>query len=167
MKNICEEEVFNELFRQWSEKLYVFLYARFGPSNHPEDRVQEAFMVLWKNCQEVPYEKAKSYLYSVGRNMVLKGLERQKSEDRFRQQLDGEAMSASPQEILEGDEFKQRLNDALASMPEKQREAFLLSKVEGKKHREIAELLDISQKAVEKRIYAAAAFLLEKTGKKI
>ena len=44
-------------------------------------------------------------------------------------------------------------------MSEDQRVTFLLNRVEGKKHAEIAEMLGISQKAVEKRIYTALAQL--------
>ena len=44
---------------------------------------------------------------------------------------------------------------ALSNLTEEKRVAFLLNRVEGKKHKEIAEILGISRKAVEKRIYTA------------
>ena len=47
-------------------------------------------------------------------------------------------------------------------MPEKQRTVFLMSRVEDLKYKEIAERLDLSQKAVEKRMSLALAFLKEK-----
>ena len=43
----------------------------------------------------------------------------------------------------------------MAKLSDGQREAFMLNRVEGKRHKEIAEILGISRKAVEKRIYAA------------
>jgi len=43
----------------------------------------------------------------------------------------------------------------LANLTEAQRVAFLMNRVEGKKHKEIAEILGISRKGVEKRIYTA------------
>ena len=43
----------------------------------------------------------------------------------------------------------------LGNLNEEQRVAFLLNKVEGKKHSEIAELLGVTQKVVEYRIYSA------------
>ena len=48
-----------------------------------------------------------------------------------------------------------RYKRALEKLTEGQRVAFLLNRIEGKKHKEIAVLLNISTKAVEKRIYGA------------
>jgi RNA polymerase sigma-70 factor (ECF subfamily) len=55
----------------------------------------------------------------------------------------------------------QRLQKAISNLTEAQRVAFLLNRVEGKKHKEIAALLGISTKAVEKRIYGALKKLKE------
>jgi RNA polymerase sigma-70 factor (ECF subfamily) len=49
----------------------------------------------------------------------------------------------------------QKYQNALAKLTPEKRVAFLLNRVEGKKHKEIAEMLGISRKAVEKRIYTA------------
>ena len=49
----------------------------------------------------------------------------------------------------------QKLQNAISNLTEAQRVAFLLNRIEGKKHKEIAAMLDISTKAVEKRIYGA------------
>ena len=72
----------------------------------------------------------------------------------------------SPEFILEEKEYMNRLQNALASLSEAQRVAFMLNRVEGKRHKEIAEMLGISRKAVEKRIYTALAVLKEKMGGK-
>ncbi len=56
---------------------------------------------------------------------------------------------------MEETEYMKKYQTALANLTEGQREAFLLNRIEGKKHKEIAELLEISVKAVEKRIYGA------------
>ncbi|MCT4630945.1 sigma factor-like helix-turn-helix DNA-binding protein, partial [Winogradskyella sp.] len=51
--------------------------------------------------------------------------------------------------------------NAIANLTEAQRVAFLMNRVEGKRFKEIAALLDISTKAVEKRIYGALKKLRE------
>jgi RNA polymerase sigma factor (sigma-70 family) len=61
----------------------------------------------------------------------------------------------TPQVILEGEEFKARLTAAIADLPEGQRTVFLLNRTEQKTYKEIAELLGISVKAVEKRMHKA------------
>ncbi|MDA9552682.1 sigma-70 family RNA polymerase sigma factor, partial [Flavobacteriaceae bacterium] len=66
----------------------------------------------------------------------------------------------------ESDEYMRKLQHALSNLSEIQRTTFLLNRIDGKKHKEIASLLGISQKAVEKRIYGALK-KLRKTIKEI
>ena len=58
-----------------------------------------------------------------------------------------------------------RLQQAIESLTEEQRTAFLLNRIEGKRHKEIAEMLGISVKAVEKRLYKALEKLRNQVGK--
>ena len=67
----------------------------------------------------------------------------------------------SPEYILEEEEFKKKLQNTISLLSDAQREVFLLNRIEGKKYREIAELLDVSQKAVEKRMSGALKILRE------
>ena len=69
--------------------------------------------------------------------------------------------SESPEHILEQDQFYQKYQNALSKLTEEQRTAFLLNKVEGKKHIEIAEMLGITKKVVEYRIYSAFKIIKE------
>lgn len=61
----------------------------------------------------------------------------------------------TPEFLFEESEYMHKLQKAIANLTEAQRVAFLLNRIEGKKHKEIADMLDISTKAVEKRIYGA------------
>jgi len=61
----------------------------------------------------------------------------------------------TPEFVLQEKEYHQKLQNAINNLTEAQRVAFLLNRVEGKRFKEIAELLGISVKAVEKRIYGA------------
>ena len=56
---------------------------------------------------------------------------------------------------MEEEQFKAKLQKAIAKLSEAQRSAFLLHRIDGKKYYEIAEILGISVKAVEKRIHGA------------
>ena len=68
----------------------------------------------------------------------------------------------SPEFLLEEKEYHDRLQKALEELSEDQRVTFMLNRVEGKKHQEIADLLGISRKAVEKRIYTALKIIRSK-----
>lgn len=164
-ENICEERLFNELFRLHSKNLYKFLYYKYGPENNPGDLVQEAFIKLWDNCHKILPEKARSFLFTVASNQMLNELAKKKTVMKYRQEKPKGHTHESPEFIMQENEYMVRLQQAIQDLTEEQRVTFLLNRIEGKKHKEIAEMLGISQKAVEKRIYTALAIIIEKVGK--
>ncbi|MCB0463570.1 MAG: sigma-70 family RNA polymerase sigma factor [Flavobacteriaceae bacterium] len=159
--NICNETLFASIFEKYSKDLHDFLYYKFGEAYNPKDQVQDAFIKLWENCGKVTPSKAKSFLFTVANNLTLNLTAHKKVVLKYQQQKPKHYTNENPQFILEGDEYMQKLQKALANLSEAQRTAFMLNRIEGKKHKDIAELLGISQKAVEKRIYGALKKLRE------
>ncbi len=154
-KNVCDEQVFSKLYEKLSRDLHDFIYYKYGEQFSPEDKVQEAFIKLWANCKNVTPEKAKSFLFTIINNTTLNDIKHQKVVLKFQQKKPKEYTNETPEFILEEQEYLQKYERALAKLPEGQRVAFLLNRVEGKRHKEIAEMLQLSRKAVEKRIYKA------------
>lgn len=165
-KDICKEKLFSELFQLYSKDLYNFLYYKYGTDNNPQDIVQIAFEKLWKNCKNVVPQKAKSFLYTVANNEMLNSVSRKKTALNYHLQKPKDYTNETPEFLLEEKEYHDRLKNALEELSEEQRVTFLLNRIEGKKHQEIAEMLGISRKAVEKRIYKALSVLREKMGMK-
>lgn len=160
-ENICNETLFASIFEKYSKDLHDFLYYKFGEAYNPKDQVQDAFIKLWENCGKVTPSKAKSFLFTVANNLTLNLTAHKKVVLKYQQEKPKHYTNETPQFILEGDEYMQKLQKALANLSKAQRTAFMLNRVEGKKHKDIAELLGISQKAVEKRIYGALKKLRE------
>ena len=153
--NICNETLFSKLFTKYAEDLNNFLYYKFGVHFSPKDKVQEAFIKLWQNCSKVSPDKAKSYLYTVANNLMLNEAAHQKVVLKFQQHKPKEHTNEDPEFLMQENEYMQKLQRAISNLTEAERVAFLLNRIEGKRHKEIAELLDIGTKAVEKRIYSA------------
>ncbi|MBT8394335.1 MAG: sigma-70 family RNA polymerase sigma factor [Bacteroidia bacterium] len=153
--NICNETLFSKVFTKYAEDLHNFLYYKFGDRLNPRDKVQEAFIKLWENCGKVSPEKAKSYLYTVANNLMLNEAAHQKVVLKYQQHKPKEHTNESPEFLMQETEYMQKLQTAISNLTEAERVAFLLNRVEGKRHKEIADLLDIGTKAVEKRIYSA------------
>ena len=160
-ENICNETLFASIFEKYSKDLHDFLYYKFGEVYNPKDQFQDAFIKLWENCGKVTPSKAKSFLFTVANNLTLNLTAHKKVVLKYQQEKPKHYTNETPQFILEGDEYMQKLQKALANLSKAQRTAFMLNRVEGKKHKDIAELLGISQKAVEKRIYGALKKLRE------
>ncbi|WP_339609445.1 sigma-70 family RNA polymerase sigma factor [uncultured Planktosalinus sp.] len=154
-ETVCKETVYNKLFQNLSPAIYNFIYFKCGDVARAEDLVQEAFIKLWENCSKVPQIKAKSFLYTVCNNAFLNEVAHKKVVLKYAEKTTPSINEQSPQFVLEEKEFEKKLQNALANLTEAQRTAFLLNRIEGKKYREIAEILDISVKAVEKRMSQA------------
>lgn len=159
--NVCEEQVFSQIFTKLSKDLHDFVFHKYGSHFNPEDKVQEAFIKLWKRCKDVPPEKAKSFLFTVINNLSLNEAKHLKVVRNHQKEPVKTSTSITPEFKMEESEYLERFNKALAKLPEGQRIAFMLNRAEGKRHKEIAELLSISRKAVEKRIYTALKKLRE------
>src|SRR5690606_40291737 len=76
--HICNEKLFEKLFKTHGKNLHDFLYYKFGSHLNPQDKVQEAFIKLWKNCKKVTPSKAKSFLFTVANNLMLNEVAHQK-----------------------------------------------------------------------------------------
>lgn len=157
--NICEEMTFERIYNKYSKDLHDFLYYKFGEQLNPSDKAQDAFMKLWDNCGKVTWDKAKSYLFTIANNMMLNEVKHQKVVLKHQKIKPEDYTNESPEFILEKEQFLERYQKALGKLSEEQRVAFLLNKADGKKHSEIAEILGITQKVVEYRIYTAFSFL--------
>lgn len=157
--NICEAKVFEHVYNTYSKDVHDFLYYKYGSQFDPKDKTQEAFVRLWDNCKKVTLSKAKSFLFTVANNMMLNEIKHQKVVLKYQKVKPKSHTNETPEFLLEEEQFYERYKSVLASLSEEQRVAFLLNKAEGKKHNEIAELLGVTQKVVEYRIYSAFSIL--------
>lgn len=160
-ENICEETLFASIFENHAKDLHNFLYYKFGDAFNPQDLVQDAFVKLWENCKNVTPSKARSFVFTVANNLALNVAAHQKVKLKYQKVQPKSSTNENPEFVLEEKQYMDKLQAALEQLTEAQRTAFLLNRIEGKKHKEIAELLGISTKAVEKRIYGALKKLKE------
>lgn len=156
---MCEESLFSKLYERLSTDLHNYLYYKYGEALNPGDKMQEAFVKLWENCKKVSVEKAKSFLFTVANNLMLNEIKHQKVVLKYATEKVDTGLSESPEFILEQEEYFKKYQEVLSKLTEEQRTAFLLNKAEGKRHEEIAQMLGVTRKVVEYRIYSAFAIL--------
>ncbi|MEL6674768.1 MAG: RNA polymerase sigma-70 factor [Bacteroidota bacterium] len=150
---------FKDLFDQYYEAIRNFLYYKSGNMELSEDLTQEAFLILWKKKDNINPEKVKSYLYTIANNLFLNEIKHQKVVLKFQQQPKSTSSKESPQYLMEEEEFRKRLELAIAELPEKNRTVFLMNRIEKLTYKEIADRLGLSVKAVEKRMHKALLVL--------
>ena len=160
---LCQESYFNSFYLKHVQAVNNFAFYKCGDKSASLDFVQDAFSKVWENCSKIDFEKAKTYLFTTVNNLFLNSVRHQKVVLNYAKESPYmDKTNLSPEYLLEEDEFKQKLQHVISNLSEDQREVFLLNRIEDKKYREIAELLNISQKTVEKRMSAALKILREK-----
>ena len=154
-QNICDKILFSKLYEKYAQTLSNILLYKYGDLLNPSDKVQEAFIKLWENCAKVTPETTKTYLYTTANNMMLNEVKHQKVVFKHQKIKPKDYTNESPEFVMRKKEFSKRFDDVLSKLKEEERAAFLLSKVDGKTHKEVAEILGITKKVAEHRIYAA------------
>jgi RNA polymerase sigma-70 factor (ECF subfamily) len=162
LSSVCEERVYAKVFRDYSKVVRNFILFKCGNAAQADDLTQDAFVKLWNNCAKVPLEKVKSYLFTIVKNDFFNQVEHQKVVLKYQKTKKSNVNKETPEFVMREKEFLQELNDAINSLSDKQKEVFLLNRIEKKKYKEIAEMLGISQKAVEKRMHQAMLHLRSK-----
>ena len=139
-------------------ELVGFLSARLGNAQAAEDVVHDAYVRVLERASDTPIEQPRAFLYRTALNLVIDGHRR----NALRQSeplevLDNEERFAacSPHASHHQGQRLEMLERALAELPAACRDSFLLRKLEGLSHVQIAERLCISRSLVEKHIVNA------------
>lgn len=158
---------YHALYQVFSRRIFNFVLCLTKSREDAEDLTQDAFIQAFHNLKSLKKpERFEQWLYRIARNAAYQRFRRRKGEeiplevhDRF---------ESSPVERVRGignpeDEFLQEelsvvVEKALATLPVKLREAFMLSVLQGKSYKEIAEIVGRSLLAVKTDIYRARIF---------
>lgn len=167
-KSVCEEKNFKALFDMHSDTIRNFMYYKCRDAQQAEDLTQDAFITLWKNCEKVLFEKAKSFVMKVAQNAFFNEVAHEKVILKYNQSHKGlQSFVENPEFLMEEKEFMHKLQRCISELPEKERVVFLLSRKDKKTYREIAEIIGITQKAVERRMHLALVKLRAQIGMSI
>lgn len=153
--SVCDKGVFNTIFEEQAESLRNYLYYQCKDLQQAEDLTQDAFIKLWNNCKKVLLEKARGFLYAVSKNAFYNQVAHNKVKFAYAKTPQTTADYETPEFKMEESEFMEKLQSAINALPDGQREVFLLNRIDKKTYKEIAELLGVSQKAIEKRMHKA------------
>ncbi len=162
--NILTQKEFKALFDTYFQPIRGFIYYKLGDMKMAEDLAQDAFVKLWENRNGIKKQTVKSYLYTIANNITINHLKRNQLRYKFENQVVQYTEKETPEFKMIQKEYEEKLNSVLAQIPDGSREVFLMNRLEGLKYREIAERLNLSVKAIEKRMSKAIQIIHEKLG---
>ena len=131
--------------------------------------VQEIFVKLYKAAGNYePRSKFKTYLFRIATNHCLNEVRRAHNKEKFdsiEQSRESEHQgkpielvdqrNPSPDVLIEGQDVAERLQEYLMELPEKQRIALLLNRLEGLSYQEIADTMNMSVGAIKSLLHRA------------
>lgn len=161
-----DKDAFERLFRHLYPRLIHFTMRYVNNKATAGDIVQDAFVILWEKRRKAdPGRSIKAYLYRIVRNRALNHIR-----DHSSRMIGFEAVEAPPAEtddpaekLTDRDEagLEKRMHAWIQALPDRQREAFELSRFEGLDHEEISSVMAISPNTVNNHIVAALQHLRE------
>lgn len=157
-----EQAAFSELVRRHQRRAYAV--ARSIVINHEdaEDAVQEAFLHAYRAIDRfLPDQAFGAWLHRIVANAALDVTRRRKVRDA--DELP-ETVASPFRDPAEGDELRARLTEALNTLPARQRAVIVLHDVEGYKHAEIGQMLDIPEGTARSDLHYARSQLRQVLG---
>ena len=161
-----DDAAFDTLFQRWAGPLLRYLERMLRDPATAEELVQEAFLRVYRARDRYqPEARFSTWLYRIGTNLALNELRRPRRRILGVHAVVGiaaplPAVGPATEDVVDARRRGEAVGRALAELPERQRAALLLSAVEGRSYAEVAELLDVTEKAVKALVHRARTNLV-------
>lgn len=154
-----DKQAFTTLYRRYWEELYITAAKALRDKKEAADVVQDVFLSLWNRRNELNIQGSLSaYLHTSIRYKCIHYIEKNITRRDYLVQLAEISVTTTAPNAemhLQTQEMLQTINKAVAKMPPKMQEVYMLSRQECLTYKEIADLLGISVETVKKHIQHA------------
>ena len=150
-----DKSEFEKIFKSHAESIHNYLFFLSGNTVLAKDLTQDTFLKIWDKRDEIQVSRVKGLLFSIAKNLYLDNHKHQKVKYKYWSSYVEKYEQEDPEFLLVKKEFHNILLNAIESLPEGPRIVFLMSRIEKLKYKEIAQRLNLSVKAVEKRMSIA------------
>jgi len=170
-----DEDAFAKIVAKHQHAVLGTVAKMTNQSSDTEDIAQQVFIRLWKSAERYqPTAKFTTFLFTITRNLVFNATRKKSGkneysfdalEGKWRQSIEDKSSDSRPDKLIEQTELRQIIDQAISSLPEKQRLAVVLRRYEKMPYEEIAETLGISVPAVKSQLFRARTALRDSLGK--
>lgn len=157
-------DAFDTIFRQHYAPLVIVAVSILHDRGTAEDVVQDVMLELWRRREALAIETTlRSYLFRATRNRALNRIRHEQVTRRAEPLLAPDpAVQPAADRRLHEHEIAGAVQRAVAELPARCREVFELSRVQGLKYAEIADVMNISIKTVEAQMGKALRLIRER-----
>lgn len=146
-----------ELYYKYCDAMFTLAYRILNDRNEANDVLQDAFVQVFQKIDQFRKQSTLgAWIKTIVIRAALRSLKRQKLFDTFQEEKH-DSIFISPNEI-DG----KILEKVIFSLPAGYRTIFILAEIEGYKHREIAEMLNISEGTSKSQLFNAKKMLKDK-----
>jgi RNA polymerase sigma-70 factor (ECF subfamily) len=167
-----DEDAFRDLFRKHCPHVLRFVRRHVGEGAIADELVQDVFTQMYRaRGRYRPDARFTTWLYTIALNICRNERRRPEHQLRVRPDKEDAQSGADPildpiddaaptaEEVVAGQELEDRIQAALQRLPEKQRSALLLSRVDGLAYRDVASVLGCTEGAVKALLFRATQTL--------
>lgn len=155
------KEAFTALYKKYWRQVYNFSRLYLTNQDTAEEVVQEVFIKVWEGRDFMREDdNFKGLMFIITRNLIFNQHRKNLNEDFYKMTvLAAIEDSYDIEEEIEAKNLSEYIDMLINELPPRRREIFNLSRKGNKSYKEIAELLNISEKTVENQISEALKYL--------
>ncbi len=151
---IKKQKEFEDFYNQTSKLLYHYILKRVRNNEKSLDILQNAYLQIFPEFERINYPK--SYLYKTTYHLIIDNTQKQKKERSLKENL-----HISTQHQDRNLYLKLQIEKALTLLKQKDRDVFDLKTYQGFSYKQIAEITELTAKAVESILTRVRNFLRE------
>ena len=159
-----DQKAFELLFSIYFARLNDFAKHVVKDDAISQDIVQDVFVKVWENKAKIESLHLEAYLFRLVRNRCIDSIKHLKVENNRMHEIEISSrweelyridfIGNEPYVLIE-QELKNKIEKTITDLPDRCREVFIMSRMDGLKNKEIAEKLDINIKNVERHLNRA------------
>ncbi|PRD47742.1 RNA polymerase sigma factor [Sphingobacterium haloxyli] len=151
---------FEKIYHIYAPRLAVKLSQLVKSEEISQDLLQDIFMKIWQMRREVDVERSfGALLYTMAANLSNNAFRTAVREQNRRMYAYPQQSYTHIEENIQYEETNKLLEEALSTLSDRQREVYILHKLEGKSYKEIADLLQISHSAINQHLQLANKYI--------
>ena len=157
----------NTLYQLYCKELLHHLLSFVKCPELAQDLVQESYLVLVRTSADTCIDHPRGFLYKTASNLALDHLRHNRIIERHQEtaQLAEQRVQAGAESEIADQQWRAMLYQTIGELPPRCRDVFIQHKLRGLSYREIAQLLDISESAVEKHLIKGLQHCRKRLGK--